>query len=127
MSRELGDKGRWAGLGWLIIILSCDSPRVQASLRPKSGRSGPMSPETFPEDLDPRGVCRDSLRQPLIWGSRKHTALGLFNPLPAAQHTYLRVFWETLRKLSILELEAAQSTSSGPLSFYGLESDAPGS
>lgn len=36
VSHELGDKEDWAGPGLLIIILSCDSPRVQASVRPKS-------------------------------------------------------------------------------------------
>lgn len=65
VSRELGDKGDWAGPELLIIILSCDSPRVQASLRPKSEPSwqpgGPCLQKSSLMAWCPRGGSSDSL------------------------------------------------------------------
>lgn len=71
VSHELDDKGDWAGPGLPVIILSCGSPRVQASLRPKSEPSwqpgGPSLQKSSLMAWCPRGGSGDSHRQPIAW------------------------------------------------------------
>lgn len=73
----------WAGPGLLIIILSCDSPRIQASLRTKSEPSwqpgGSSHKKSSLMAQCPRGICRDSHRHLQTCGNVNRSG-GLWPP-----------------------------------------------